>query len=212
MEGRKYRHTRPYFLYVGGYDPRKNVTRLVEAFNEYIAPNHDIDLILIGAETAMQELAKGTNHLLEPLPASTIKDLHPTLAVQESRSRILLTTSLPPETLAEYYRGARALVNVSLAEGFNLPLLEAAACGTPLLTSDLTIHREILSTDSKNPTESALFCDPTSTKSIGEMMINFLRDEPLEQKLRAATQALRDTYTWEKAAQKTLALYHQLLT
>lgn len=195
-EGRKHRHPaptsdiRPYLLYVGGYDPRKNVTRLIEAFNEYIAPHHDIDLILVGAE----------NRLLEPLHERTIKDLRggPT-----AHGEIFLTPALPPETLAEYYRGARALINVSLAEGFNLPLLEAAACGTPVLTSDLTVHREILST---------LFCDPTSTKSIGEMIINFLRDEPLEQKLRAATQTLRDTYTWEKAAQKTLALYNHLLS
>lgn len=217
-EGRRHAHKRDplkttdYFLYVGGYDPRKNVTRLVEAFNEYIAPHHDIDLILVGGETAMQELAKGTNRLLEPLPASTIKDPQQTLAQRESRSRILLTPSLSPETLAEYYRGARALINVSLAEGFNLPLLEAAACGTPILTSDLTIHREILSIDSKNHEESALFCDPTSTKSIGEMMINFLRDDSLEQKLRAATAALRDTYTWEKAAEKTIDLYKSLLS
>lgn len=238
VEGRKHRHSaapppvpttdyglpavaglpttdsRPYLLYVGGYDPRKNVTRLVEAFNEYIAPHHNIDLILVGAESAMQELAQGTNRLLEPLPASTIKDpqerpapegtpARATEARPAAHGQVILTPSLPPETLAEVYRGARALINVSLAEGFNLPLLEAAGCGTPILTSDLTVHREILST---------LFCDPTSTKSIGEMMINFLRDDSLEQKLRAATAALREQYTWEKAAQKTLALYRHILS
>lgn len=184
-------HKKPYFLYVGGYDPRKNVNRLLEAYEEYITPKYDIDLILVGAEKAMEDLEKGTNRLLEPLMERTMKNLH-------------LTGALSPEKLAEYYRGAIGFLNVSLAEGFNLPLLEAAASHLPILTSDLPIHREIIGS-------YGLFCDPTNTRSIGEMILNFLRDTDLQEKLKQNAAQLSGEYTWEKAAQTTLDLYKKML-
>jgi len=95
-------------------------------------------------------------------------------------------------------------VNVSLAEGFNLPLLEAAASHIPILTSDLPIHREIIGS-------YGLFCDPNSTKNIGEMLLNFVRDKDLQDKLTQNAIQLSTQYTWEKAAQATLTLYKKLV-
>lgn len=186
---------RPYLIYVGGYDPRKNVTRLIEAYQEYIAPLYEVDLILVGAETAIKAIEEGSNRLLEPLPKRIIDDLKGTVVYEKS---------LSPEKLATLYRGAMGFINVSLAEGFNLPLLEAAASHLPILTSDLPIHREIIGS-------SGRFCDPKSTKSIGEMILNFLRDSDLREELKQKSIQLATQYTWQKAAETTLSLYRKLV-
>ena len=191
----KFKHSKPYFLYVGGYDPRKNVTRLIEAYQEYIAPKYDVDLILMGAKKAQKDLKNGTSRLISPLPESTINVSHP--------GQIILTDSLSADDLARYYRGALAFVNVSLAEGFNLPLLESAACGTPILTSDLPIHREIVQ-------DHGRFCDPKQTKSIGKMLLHFLQNQTLQSDLRDHAAHLATQYSWEKAATQTLEFYRSL--
>lgn len=193
---------KPYFLYVGGYDPRKNVTRLIEAFEEYIAPRYDIDLFLVGAKAAMDERKQGTNRLIEPLPERIIENLHETYG--DLKGKIIPLDALTPEKLATHYRGAIGFLNVSLAEGFNLPLLEAAASHLPILTSDLPIHREIIGSH-------GLFCDPISTKSIGEMILNFLRDRDLQIEAKQNAATLAEQYTWDKAAQATLSLYEKLM-
>lgn len=188
----------PYFLYVGGYDARKNVLRLVEAFNAYIAPTHQVDLVLVGAKNLDNPYYTELKSLQEILEASTIKrPSNPFLG------KIRTTGYLSPETLAQYLQNALGFVNFSLEEGFNLPLLEAAAVGTPILTSDIAIHREILG-------ESALFCDPKNIKSMGETLVHFLRDSALQERLSQAAHDLSSRYSWERAAQETLAIYRQL--
>jgi len=189
----------PYLLYVGGYDVRKNVLRLVEAYNAYIAPTYKVDLVLVGAKNLDNPYYTELKSLQEILEASTIKrPSNPFLG------KIRTTGYLPPETLAQYLQNALGFVNFSLEEGFNLPLLEAAATSTPIVTSDIAIHREILE-------ESALFCDPKNIKSMGETLVHFLRDSALRERLSATAHDLNSRYSWERAAQETLALYRQLV-
>lgn len=201
-DGAHHVHKKPYLIYVGGYDPRKNVTRLIEAFEEYVAPHHNIDLLLVGATTAMEELAQGANRLLEAIPGRIIK--HQQSGNHPSKGAVIPLSALTPEKLAEHYRGAIGFINVSLAEGFNLPLLEAAASHLPILTSNLPIHQEIIG-------EYGSFCDPKSTKSIGEMILNFLRDTELQERLKQNAASLSDEYTWDNAAAATLALYQKMV-
>lgn len=191
------RHLKPYFLYVGGYDTRKNVQRLVEAFQEYVAPQYAIDLVLMGAKDTENPHYTTLKNLQESATPRIIQSLQ-----GPHRGRVQCTPPMSPSTLAETYRSALALVHPSLSEGFNLPLLEAAACGTPLLVSDIPVHREILG-------EQALFCDPTRCKALGQMLLDFLNDPPLQQRLREATAVLRAQYIWEKAAKKTLEVYQK---
>ena len=191
----KYRHAKPFFLYVGGYDERKNVIRLIEAFQEYIAPKYDIDLILVGAKNRTIKHYTALDRLQKLIKSSKVKVPH-----QKIRGRIRTTSSLSAEKLAGYYRSTRGFVNVSLAEGFNIPLLEAATCEAPIITSDIPIHHEIIG-------KNGLFCDPYSTKNIGETLLNFLRDENLQKSLIQNSKKLKKQYSWESSAQKTLELY-----
>jgi len=188
----------PYLLYIGGYDIRKNVLRMVEAYNSYVAPTTPIDLVLVGAKKLDNPYYTELKSLREILEAPTIKKpSNPLLG------KIRTTDYLSPETLAQYLQNALGFVNFSLEEGFNLPLLEAAAVGTPILTSDIAIHREILG-------ENALFCDPKNIKSMGETLAHFVRDSALQERLSQASYNLNSHYSWERAAKETLALYRQL--
>jgi len=192
---RKFKSAKPFFVYVGGYDKRKNTLRLLEAYQEYIAPKYDVDLILVGAKNTQNK------HYSE-LPRLQKCLKHPTIKVpsRKIRGKVILTPHLPAEKLAKYYRGCLGFTNVSLAEGFNIPLLEAASGGAPIITSDIAIHREIIG-------KNGLFCNPFSTKNIGETLVNFIRDKDLQKSLKKATQVLNKQYSWEKAAQETLELY-----
>ena len=108
---------RPYFLFVGTLEPRKNIGRLVEAWRE-IHKTHDVDLVLAG---------RTRSDFTAPAP--------------EPGLRIL--GAVPEENLAGLYSGALACVYPSLYEGFGLPVLEAMQCGALMITSNDPAIREV---------------------------------------------------------------------
>lgn len=127
----------PYFLYVGNAKPHKNLPRLIQAFaNATIDPNYKLILV-----------SDYTNEL-----AILIKKYR-------LESRIVFNNGLNDKKLAEYYRGATALLMPSLYEGFGLPALEAMACGIPVLAANTSALPEITG-------NAALLCDPLRIDSI----------------------------------------------
>ncbi len=196
---RNYRHAKPFLLYVGGYDGRKNVLRLVEAYKEYIAPKFEVDLILVGAKSSKMSHYTALSRLRKLLKNPTIN-----VPKKKMRGKVVMTPLLPAQKLASYYRACLGFVNVSLAEGFNIPLLEAASCAAPIITSDIPIHLEIVGRNGR-------FCNPLSTKDIGENLISFVRSESVQKRLKEAAVNLAKRYSWEKAATETLDLYGEPL-
>lgn len=185
----------PFLLYVGGYDQRKNILKLVEAYLGYIAPRFAVDLVLIGAKNVTNKHYSDISRLRKLLKSSTIKVPH-----KGKCGKVIKTASLPASKLADYYRNCLGYVNISLAEGFNIPLLEAAKSGAPIITSDIPIHIEIVGKHGR-------FCDPLNTKNIGEVLLDFVQKPILRERLRKEADKLGDKYSWEKAAQNTLKLY-----
>jgi len=174
---------RPYVLFVGTLQPRKNLARVLEAFGSVVARGLPHRLVLVGQR----------GWLADPIFA----------AVQASepaaRERIHLTGYLADDDLPLVYTGADALIFPSLYEGFGLPALEAMACGTPVLTSDTSSLPEVVG-------EAALTVDPLDTAAIAAGLERLATDEPLRRELRGRGLARAARFTWRRAAERTLAV------
>jgi glycosyltransferase involved in cell wall biosynthesis len=117
--------------------------------------------------------------------------------------RLLFTGDLDEEQLAAHYRGAVALAFPSLYEGFGLPIVEAMACGTPVLTSGATAIPE---TAGKG---NALFVDPLSVDAIAAGLDQLAEDATLRADLRQRGLARAGAFSWEQVAQKVGAVLKQ---
>ena len=157
----------PYLLCVSNRKPHKNEFRMVEAFAKAALPI-DVHFVFTGEKTM---------------------DLARWIELQGVSSRVSFAGVVPEEKLPGLYAGAQALVFASLYEGFGLPILEAMACGTPVITSNVTAMPEI----SHN---AALLVDPTSVKQIAGAMEQVLSDNSLRQELREKGLARASQFSW----------------
>lgn len=182
---RKHEIKRPYLLYIGGYDERKNVKYLCQIFSEIQKSQPDLTLVLAGGKLHSNKLYSSYD-----LPKN----------FEKGTINLLRTGFVEEEELNALYRGSIALINLSKQEGFNLPILEAAYTETPIVTSDIEVHRELYE-------NHALLLPLDDPKSATETLAEFLENSSLQEEYRAKTAKLREKYTWEKAAEKTYEAY-----
>lgn len=168
-----------YFLYVGALQPRKNLVRLIEAFNLVKPKCPEMKLVLAG-EAAW--LADGILEVREHSPY---------------RDDIILTGRVSFDNLRALYQGARAFVFPSLYEGFGLPLLEAFVSGTPVLTARNSSLTEVAG-------EAALYCEAENESSIAEGMKALWQNETLRGSLVQKGTERLDQFSWDKCARETL--------
>ncbi len=178
----KYGVKKPYILFVGTMDPRKNLIRLIQAFQKVKIEKKDLKLVIVGSkgELYTEELNK--------------------LIVS---GEIVLTGYVDEEDLVYLYNGALAFVFPSLYEGFGLPILEAMACGTPVITSKIYSMPEVAG-------DAALLVDPESINEIADAIMRLLDDQVLRNKLIDKGLARAKQFTWDKTAAETLAVYQEV--
>ena len=170
---------RPYLLHVGQAYPHKNLRRLIQAFAQ-VAQHHPVlKLVLAGKPHAKE------SRQLQLLVAE--------LGLQQ---RVEFRSYVPYAELPALYRGALALVYPSLCEGFGLPVLEAMACGTPVITSEGSGTEEVAG-------DAALLVDPADVDALGSAIHciidqQSLRDEHQRRGLQRAAQ-----FNWETTALAT---------
>lgn len=182
---------RKYFLYVGGYDERKNVHSLIHAYQKHIAPYYPIDLIMVGGKD------KGLDDMITDKYCEKVAGKY-TLKI---KGKVVFTDALEQSELLCLYKQALALVHVSSYEGFNLPLVEAMSAGIPIIASDIPVHHEV--TD-----ENALFVDYLDENSIGNGMHMLINDWSLQKELAQKGKERAKDFSWDKTAEETLYVYN----
>jgi len=173
--------TSNYFLYLGRGNPHKNVGRIIQAF-AHLPQARDYELWLAGSED------------LRYTPE--LKQLAISLGIQ---SQVKFLNYVPDEELTKVINRAIALVFPSLWEGFGLPVLEAMACGTPVITSNISALKEVAG-------DAAILVNPYEIKEIAGAMKDLLQDQTLRSHLRDRGLARATQFTWQQTAAATQAI------
>jgi glycosyltransferase involved in cell wall biosynthesis len=169
-----------YLLCVGSVEPRKNLRRLLEAWDQiHSSLPGEVELVVAGA--------KGSSLVFGDVALTSLPP------------RVHFTGYVSDEQLPSLYAGALGLVYPSLYEGFGLPPLEAMACGTPVVTSNNTSLPEVVG-------DAAILVEPEDSESIADGIRRLLSSESLRDTLRERGLARVTRITWERTAEQTLKL------
>lgn len=181
-----------YVLYVGSERPRKNLGRLIEAFARLKQSGrfNDLKLVKVGAA--------GRSPAFRKASLRAIKDFG-------LEDEVIFTEHVSDQELASYYWSASALVYPSLYEGFGLPVLEAMACGCPVITSNTSSLPEVAG-------EAALLVDPYDVSSLCVAMERLLEDDQMKRRLAAQGVQRSKRFSWALSATETMGVYRQAET
>lgn len=188
---------KPFILYAGGYDERKNVNTLIEVFQEKIAPHFAIDLILIGGKSRESELYKSFENASILREQTTRDNIKYRI---KNKGKIRFTGFVAEEELAAWYRTCTVFCHLSRKEGFNLPLIEAAASGAAIVASDIPVHREVMQ-------GAALYCNPDDHEASAAQLLALVTDDELRETYKKKSQNRAKKFDWRKTAQKTIEIY-----
>ncbi|MBP8132244.1 MAG: glycosyltransferase family 4 protein [Candidatus Hydrogenedentes bacterium] len=181
----EYRLRDPYILFVGVIEPRKNVTGLLEAFAR-IRGKIPHRLVLVGREGWQRE----------PVPAIAER-----LGIGDRITRLGYVPS--HAALAAFYAAADVFVLPSFHEGFGLPVLEAMACGCPVVTTPRAALPEAGG-------DAARYADPESPEAMATAIAEVLQDTALRERMVAAGHAQAARFSWKETARRTLAVYRRV--
>ncbi len=178
--------TSNYFLYIGRHDPYKNLPRLIDAFAA-LPRGHDYELWIAGPPD---------------------RRYTPTLQAQVDQlgitAQVKFLDYVPYDQLPTIINQAIALVFPSLWEGFGLPVLEAMACGTPVITSNLSSLPEVTG-------DAAILINPYNTGEITEAMQALATDSELRSRLRTLSLNRASHFSWEKTGLATVEVLQRYL-
>lgn len=173
-----------FVLFVGTLEPRKNLVRLVEAF----ARIHDGRVGLV--------LAGGKGWLCDEVFAR--------VEALDLKGKVVFPGYVTNEELPLWYNAATVLAYPSVYEGFGLPVLEAQACGTPVLTSNVSSLPEAAG-------DAAVMVDPYDVEALAGGLDRLLADAALRHQLRERGLAHARQFSWPRAAQETARVYRRAL-
>lgn len=175
----------PFVLSVATLSPHKNLGRLVEAFARVSSgPLSGRTLVLVGKSGSGRES----------------RALHDRIAALGLHGRVVLTGYVPDHDLPSFYRAAELYVFSSLYEGFGLPMLEAAACGTPVAASSAGALPEV-------GADAAVYFDPYDPADIARVMAEIVTSPALRAVLAQRGPARASLFTAEQTARDTIAVY-----
>ncbi len=192
--------TNKYFLHVGTIQPRKNLERVIEAFKLFREVNEIKEIEQTKGDSKTLNNFKLVLAGAKGWDSEDIYNLPKKLGIS---SQVKFLGRVEEGELAELYKSASGLVFPSLFEGFGLPILEAFACGCPVLTSNTSAMPEIAG-------DAAILVNPSSTKEIMEGMTELSEDQALRKKLIEKGQNRLKLFSWEKTARETLKVFKEI--
>jgi glycosyltransferase involved in cell wall biosynthesis len=181
----RYSLERPFVLFVGALQPRKNAPALLEAFAR-LQGHDELELVLAGGDRG------------------GLSDVRERIRKLRLGPRVRLLGHVSEATLPGLYSAAELLAFPSLYEGFGLPALEAMACGTPVCASSTTGLGEAVG-------DGGLTFDPRSPEEIAESMLQVLEDHELRETLRANGLERAGRFTWRRSAEATADVYREAI-
>lgn len=182
---KKYNLPEKFVLFTGVLSPRKNLEKTLKAFYLLKKKNYPHKFVIVGKKGWLYE---------------TIFDLVKSLEIQKD---VIFTDYVPEKDLLAFYSLADFLILVSLYEGFGLPILEAMACGCPVVTANVSSMPEVAG-------DAAILVDPNSVKDISEGMEKCISNKELRKKLVEKGFQRAQMFNWKKTAEKTLKIYEEL--
>ncbi len=177
-----------FILYLGTLEPRKNVAQLVRAYAALRRNGSDKPKLVIAG-------AKGWGY----------DDVFAAVEQSGAQSDVIFTGYVPQAELALWYNAADLFVFPSLYEGFGLPVLEAMACGTPAITSNVSSLPEVAG-------DAALTIAPDDTLALSEAIEHALHDTALRTQMRERSLRQAAKFSWHEAARQTAQVYSEVLT
>ena len=174
-----------YVIYVGQFDPRKNMDALFAAFARAAARDDALRLVIVGT------LGKLASFMRAALERSRLDP-----------AKVVITGSVDDRTLAALYAGAECLLHPAHFEGFGLTALESLSCGTPVVAYRAGAVAEVVG-------DAGLLVEP-GPDTLGDALVRVLDDPALAASLRARARQRSQAFSWDRAAAETLAVYRSL--
>jgi glycosyltransferase involved in cell wall biosynthesis len=183
----RYRLDGPYLVFLG-LDPRKNLPALAEAVRRMPASSRPT-LVLVGGRPWDPAGRNRVREALDSVPPGSL-------------GRVVLTGYVPDATKAALLGGADALVYPSLYEGFGLPVLEAMACGTPVIASNVAALPELVD-------GVGVLVDPSDPDELAERIGSVIADDEMRRGLRERGMERASGYGWDETARRTAAVLRE---
>jgi glycosyltransferase involved in cell wall biosynthesis len=177
--------TEGFILFVGGADPRKN------------------HRVLLGAYAAGPSRLKKYSLVMAGSPSHRFGNIPATARALGLEDRVICPGILSVSDLRLLYCHAAVFVFPSLYEGFGMPVLEAMACGAPVIASDKTAVPEVAG-------DAAVLVNPDDPEELSRAMLRVLEDSALRESLKAKGRERVKRFTWQQAARRTLAVYRDV--
>ena len=175
-----------YVLYVGQFDRRKNIEGLFAAFAAAASRDRELRLVVVGTQGGLAPLMR------DALARSALDP-----------ARVVVTGGVDDATLAGLYAGAECLLHAAWLEGFGLTALEALAAGTPVVAYRAGAVAEVVG-------DAGVLADARDPSSLGVALVTVLEDDALRSRLREWAKPRAARFSWDRAADDTLAVYRTL--
>jgi glycosyltransferase involved in cell wall biosynthesis len=173
-----------FVLHVGTLQPRKNIPVLIEAFAQL--PDPELKLVLVGGKGWLYD------NIFRQVQSLGLAE------------RVIFSGYVPDEALPLWYNAAELFVFPSVYEGFGMPVVEAMACGTPVIAANSSSIPEVVG-------EVGLLFDPNDVKTLVKQMTAVLSNSDLHDKLRQKGLQHAQTFSWERAGRETAVVYHRAM-